>query len=255
MNVFIADDDRIIVQGLRKMILDLNDGFTVIGLAYNEEDALEKLLSSDVDLLITDIKMPIMDGLELIQKIKLHKPEIRIIVLSGFDEYHFIRSSLKGGATDYLLKPINRDEFYDVLQGLRKECEDHTSIEEQQVPHSQQSEAPNVNSIIKKAKGYIHQNYQKKISLETVAEYVGLSECYFSSLFKSKTGMRFYDYLCQVRMESAKQMLRTNLNLKIYEIALNVGYPEVVSFNRNFKKYTGVSPKEYRENYLTYPHE
>lgn len=84
---------------------------------------------------------------------------------------------------------------------------------------------------------------------------MGLSECYFSSLFKSKTGMRFYDYLCQVRMESAKQMLRTNLNLKIYEIALNVGYPEVVSFNRNFKKYTGVSPKEYWENYLTYPHE
>ena len=162
MNVFIADDDRIIVQGLRKMILDLNDGFTVIGSAYNGEDALEKLLSSDVDLLITDIKMPIMDGLELIQKIKLHKPEIRIIVLSVFDEYHFIRSSLKGGATDYLLKPINRDEFYDVLQGLRKECEDHTSMEEQQLPHSQQSEAPNVNSIIKKQRATFTRTTRRK---------------------------------------------------------------------------------------------
>jgi len=102
-------------------------------------------------------------------------------------------------------------------------------------------------SIIVKAKRYIKNHYAENISLNTVAEYLNLSPGYLSILFKKETGQNFIDYLISVRMERAKELLRTT-ELKIYEVSKMVGYDNIYYFSRIFSKVVGVSPKQYQSN-------
>lgn len=244
MNIFLADDDRIIRMGLRKILSRESEEYAVIGEAANGEDALEQMRLCMPDLLITDIKMPIMDGTELIRKIREYRWPVRTIVLSGFDEYNFVRGTLKNGATDYLLKPINRTELLDLVEAI---CMDLKAIEgvSQQAVLPSQADDQDLNGIIGTCKQYIQKHYAEKITLASMAAYSNFSECYFSSLFKKLTGQNFNDYLCEVRIKKAMELLTAFPRDKIYEVSMKVGYSEVVTFNRNFKKVTGITPREF----------
>lgn len=120
--ILIADDDSIIRRGL-KAIIEKNfpEDFSIAGDVSNGSDALDIISGEHIDLLVTDIKMPVMDGIELIKKISTMNIKTKIIVLSGFDEYKYVRESLKNGAIDYLLKPINKDLFVELLSNLKNE--------------------------------------------------------------------------------------------------------------------------------------
>lgn len=100
--------------------------------------------------------------------------------------------------------------------------------------------------VIQKAKEYIHKNYTDDLTLNDVAAHVFLNGNYFSTLFKQKTGIAFRNYLRNLRIEKAKELLTTT-NLRIYEVALKVGYNEHSHFVRAFKSVTGISPGQYRE--------
>lgn len=106
-----------------------------------------------------------------------------------------------------------------------------------------------LNSIpIRQAKQYIHDNYNKAISLENVSNTVGFNPAYFSSLFKKETGKNFTEYLLEVRVLNAKQYL-TQTNMEIADISAEIGYADVKYFSKIFKKLTGVNPSEYRKLY------
>lgn len=106
-----------------------------------------------------------------------------------------------------------------------------------------------LNSIpIRQAKLYIHDNYNKAISLESVSNAVGFNPAYFSSLFKKETGKNFTEYLLEVRVLNAKQYL-TQTNMEIADISTEIGYSDVKYFSKIFKKLTGVNPSEYRKLY------
>ncbi|OAS20477.1 response regulator [Paenibacillus oryzisoli] len=120
--VFIADDDRIIRTGLRKIIERNCPEWTVIGEASNGQQAYEEISVSKPDLLITDIKMPVLDGVELIRKVKAQQAPLawmKIIVLSGYGEYPYVRETLRHGAVDYLLKPIPTPDIVALLQKIK----------------------------------------------------------------------------------------------------------------------------------------
>lgn len=117
MNIFLADDDEIIRNGMRVIIEKASSEWKVVAEAPDGEIALQKMdTCEDVDLLITDIRMPIMDGLELIKRVRERNPFIKIIVLSGFDDFSYVRNAFMDGAVDYLLKPIDRNSFISLLQ-------------------------------------------------------------------------------------------------------------------------------------------
>lgn len=118
LKVLIADDDSIIRQGLKTIIEKRTSGFQIVGEAANGEDALKVIIENEIDILITDIKMPIMDGVRLIKEIRKLGKSTKIIVLSGFDEYKFVRETLKNGAVDYLLKPIEKRVLIELLKKL-----------------------------------------------------------------------------------------------------------------------------------------
>ena len=104
------------------------------------------------------------------------------------------------------------------------------------------------NSDISKAEQYIKNNYGKQLSLNEVAEYLEMSPWHFSKVFYKKVGIHFSQYLMQVRMEEAVQLLK-NTNLKIYEVAMRVGYNNTDQFSRMFKKTIGKSPKEFKKQF------
>ena len=129
MKIFIADDDQIIRAGLRSIINRYLPEQTIAGEAADGKEALEAIMANHPDLLITDIKMPLMDGIELIREIKSRGMEIKIIVLSGFDEYSYVRESLKNGAEDYLLKPVESAALFDLIKKIELDIENERKLE------------------------------------------------------------------------------------------------------------------------------
>ena len=103
-------------------------------------------------------------------------------------------------------------------------------------------------SMIKKACLFIDRNYTNNISLENVADYIGLNASYFSKLFKDTTGISFVQYLERKRMEEAINMIK-NTNMMISEIGLKIGYNSPNYFSKVFKKFTGLTPDKYRQHY------
>ena len=109
MNIMLVDDDIIIREGMKKIIQKADRGWKVTAEAGDGEAALRKLDETpEVDILITDVRMPVMDGIDLIKKIRERDRKIRIIVLSGFDEFDYVRNAFMHGAVDYLLKPFQK---------------------------------------------------------------------------------------------------------------------------------------------------
>jgi two-component system, response regulator YesN len=130
LRILIVDDDKIIRKGLRTIIENDTLDFKVIGEATNGLRALEKIEEMNPDILITDIKMPVMDGIELINNITKKNIKLKTIVLSGYDDYKYVRETLKNGAVDYILKPVENKELIDLLKHLKNKIEEEKVQEE-----------------------------------------------------------------------------------------------------------------------------
>lgn len=109
--VLIVDDEPFIIEGLHYIVDWSSFGLSIAMQAENGADALRLLSASPVDLLITDISMPVMNGLTLIQEARQLNPKLKVIILSGFNEFDYLKQAMKLGIENYLLKPINVDEL------------------------------------------------------------------------------------------------------------------------------------------------
>ena len=237
MKVFIVDDENIIRKGISSILQQHIPSLEIIGEAADGAEALEKISANVPDIVITDVKMPNMDGVELTKELHRQHPSTKIIVLSGYDDYNYVRQSMKNGALDYLLKPIDKHEFLSLINLLvRNESE------------SKEQPKTDSNELISNAKNYIRKHYSDDITMTQVADYVHLNPSYFSKLFRTKTGLTFSVYLTDVRISQAKQLL-LNPNIKIYEVCEKVGFSDSVTFNRSFKRVVGVSPSEFRNQF------
>ncbi|GAA0133275.1 hypothetical protein YSY43_01150 [Paenibacillus sp. YSY-4.3] len=121
LRMVIVDDESSIREGVAKIITKENDAFVVAGVFSNGQDALDYIETSDIDVVITDIRMPLVDGLELIKRLKSVQPEIRCIIMSGFTDFEYARQALRCSAVDYLLKPINKKQLFKLLYTLHEE--------------------------------------------------------------------------------------------------------------------------------------
>ncbi|MDQ0199817.1 response regulator transcription factor [Neobacillus ginsengisoli] len=145
MKVLITDDEIQIRKGLRMKVDWEEEEFQIVGEASNGQEALELLKIKDVDVLITDMRMPIMDGIELAKRVFQEFPKVRVIVLSGYSDFEYVRGSMKEGVKDYLLKPVAPDELVEVLRKIRKEVEEEKrkqveSARIRQLVHTQMQE-------------------------------------------------------------------------------------------------------------------
>ncbi|ATD54477.1 response regulator transcription factor [Clostridium chauvoei] len=350
-NVMVVDDLPIMRKDIiRKKIWGEKTGFRVVSEASDGEEALTKIRDNKIDLIITDIKMPNIDGVTLLKKIKEARLSICVILLSEYSEFKYAREGIIFGAFDYLTKPINEkeleealirankflveqrrkeekiskidklikeDEISEILEYIREgndlvfnKIDDiiNNALEEnifksdsdkyivkkvsdeilynvvleyrwynkfvniKNWKKSDEFRSDDIQTIrnylkeiinklmidIAKYKfGYLNnkrveeictiiiENIENNISLELICNKMNMNKSYISHFFRKTTGKTIVEHMTFLKMERAKNLL-LNAEIKVYEVSYKLDYNDVEYFSRTFKKYIGVSPKEYK---------
>jgi two-component system response regulator YesN len=215
-------------------------GFTIVAQLNNGMEALQFLQENEVDVLLCDIKMPAMTGIELSQHISNQKLAVKIVLLSAYRDFEYARLSIQYGVRHYMVKPAKYTDIVQVFTDLKTELDENRKNDSSAVEPVPMWDDPVVAAII----SCIRDNY-RVVSLQHIAELVNMNASYVSAYFKKKTGINFSEYLQKVRMEKAADLLR-NHHMKAYEISEMVGYVNAKNFIRSFKQYFGKTPGQYK---------
>ncbi|TXK80634.1 response regulator [Paenibacillus sp. N3.4] len=334
MNILIVDDEPMIRKGLHKMTESYPPGIGWIELAENGEQAMNQITARAPDLILTDIRMPKKDGLELCKWVYETHPFIHMVVISGYADFEYAQRCIQYGVSEYLLKPVDRTDIHRALDKVRgnkdkgmislvktedwigeitekiwhvkldeiapsleqwreyclsnkmtpemlkaalMEClgmllkrlkergyeprnqqvsmlahrtaEDLLTSFEEEINRVVQEilirRGKNMKDPMEEAKRYIDEHLFKEITLEEVAEMVGLTPNYFSVIFKKTMNESFVQYRTNRRMLHAKKLLAIP-HYRIIDVAMEVGYGDYPHFTKTFRKVTGYSPTEYR---------
>lgn len=240
-NVMIVEDEKIIRNGIKNLIERFGGELSVKWELANAFDAWEQFQAEAPDLVITDIVMRGITGLELAGKIRESGSSVPVIILSGYSEFSYAQEAIRCGVFEYVLKPINVKQFVEVLDKAR--CELDRRRDGHELPENEDVQAQH--KAIRLAEDYVKNNLGGDLSLPTVAARVNMSANYLSMLFKSVTNTKYSDYVTHLRIEKAKQLLRQS-DFKIYEIAEICGFNSVKHFISVFKKVAGTTPKQYK---------
>ena len=247
-------DDEVIVRAWLKKCINWNDcKISVCGEASNGREALEVYKREKPDIILTDLRMPVLDGKEFIQCVRKQDKRTRFVILTCIDEFNFVKEALNLDVTGYILKMTSEtDEIEKELIKARRYLEwfdsvgsTDTEAEEQNALEWNENLAERQNPRLLDAKEYIEKHYTDNISLFQVANYVGVSPNYLGKLILKCYGHAFTDELNRMRIKEAKRLLK-NPSCRIYEVAEKTGFPNVTYFYRIFKKYEGCTPTEYR---------
>ena len=237
ITILIVDDEKLERRGIR-FLLKREEGEFQILEATNGKDALGVLESNHVDILFSDVKMPYMNGLELTKAVREDHPDMEIVIFSGYNDFSYAREALRYGVVDYVLKPVDPEEFHKTFQRVMENISSKIEKKEQQEKKEEY--------VVKKAQEYMEKHCSEQLLLSDIAAQFHLHPNYFSSLFKKQLDMTVRDYILQLRMTKAKELMKDS-SLKLLDIALAVGYEDAAHFNRAFKNVTGVSPSMYRD--------
>lgn len=231
--VLLVDDEELVRVSIAYSLSCAVPNAQVVGEASTGLEGLELLRSLRPDIVITDIRMPKMDGLEMLRAAREEKLDVQVIVLSGYADFEYARKAIKYGVTEYLLKPVDETSLGESIQA----CIDRIA---------QQRDLVQEENVSKRVIAYINAHYQEDIFLDKLAEEFNFSTKYLSSLVKSETGKSFSAYLTDLRLDRATDLLlHTDLGIK--EIAASVGYSDPRYFHRLFKKHVGKTPSQYRK--------
>lgn len=265
IKVLIVDDEHL-VRNLLKKCLDWNSiDMEIIGEAASGEDAIEFVNKYTPDLIFTDICMVNMDGIQFADYIIRKYPYLKVVVISGHEDFKYAQRSIKAGIRDYILKPIDDEVVLNTALAMKKEIQkerealtEYTSLKNQLAIKSigksyeegledlNHQSARKPNKLIDDISNYMRGNLADSgLSLTKTAQIFFINPSYLSRVFKKETGVNFMDYLTKLRIEEAIILLR-NTDLKAYEVAERVGIPDSCYFSTCFKKHTGVSASDYK---------
>ena len=236
--VLLADDEAAILDGY-KLLFDWEKyQCEVVGTAMDGREAVEKARELKPDIVIMDINLPKLNGLEAIRAIQETAPAdhpIYMIVVTGYDEFSYCQEALRLRVSDFLLKPIDFDAFGEVIEGVVKKVMENPN---RQVVLS---------DTLKKIVDYVNENLSDEdMRLTLLAENMNMNPNYISQLFKKELGCGYHAYLNQVRVEKAKKYLRQT-NEPITVVAELVGFSDYRIFTKIFKGIVGVTPSQFRK--------
>ena len=240
LQVVLADDEIMIREGFKRLFDWASHDCEVVGEAADGIEALAQIDHLQPDIVIMDINIPIINGLKVIQTSRMRYPDMAFIIVSGYDDFSYCREALRMRITDYILKPVNYEEFGSCIDRLKIALYEKRKTEEQDA-----QEERTITGIIR----YLQEHLDKEISLTILADEFHLSSQYISQLFKSEIGVNFLAYLTSIRMERAKKLLLAT-SLSIGEISEKCGYADYRVFTKAFKKEEGSTPSQYRRNFL-----
>jgi len=262
LSVVIVEDEPYIRKGMIMATPWKDFGCEVIGEAKDGKEGYDLIRRLKPDIVITDVNMPIKDGIEMIRG--LYKAvESEFIIISGYNDFNYAQQAIKLGVKDYLLKPIDDEDFYNTLKRLVEEIKikkEENKLNNKKEIYLESQEKLELNSnfdksndgrkfYVTKAKGWVREHYKENISISDVALELGISESYLSRLFKNYMGYTFVEYLTNFRIKIAIELLKDH-SVKVYEVSEKVGYHDPKYFSILFKKKIGVTPMSFKNQMM-----
>jgi YesN/AraC family two-component response regulator len=239
MKLLILDDDIQIREGIEKGINWNEMGFTEVRSAGDGITGLKITAELQPDIVLSDVRMPGMDGLEYLLHAKNMFPRIKVLLISGYDDFEYLKKAIQYKADDYELKPIKVRNLVNRVRELQ------AAIKAEGEDGSGTSSSGGYSPRIAKVIDHIHTHLFEDLGAEGLAEFIGVSPNYFSAQFKKETGTTFKAYVNEERLRNAAWFLCFT-DEQITIIAEKVGYHDYIYFSQVFKKQFGCSPSDYR---------
>lgn len=246
--VVIIDDNKLTADSLAKLALWREYGCTVERVCYDSLAGKEAIMMIRPEIIISDIQLPGLNGLDIIDMVKPELPWTKVIFISAFDQFKYAQRALRLGAHDYLLKPFSQSAFsqsvksaVEQLQKARRELEDAPPAQEA----AEESDLPE-KKLAKPIFNYIMQRIDQHITAEEVAAAFFMSTSRLDRFLKAHYGKGFRELRIELRMSMAKSLL-VDVRYNVEDVGTKIGYKSYISFYRAFTREYGVSPTEYRE--------
>ena len=245
LDLVIVEDEDIIRRGLVYTIDWLKMGARVVGEAANGKEALQVIQRTHPQVVLTDIRMPVMDGIALTEALRAEKNPPQVIYLTSYADFSYAQTALHLGVCDYLLKPVNEADLVKALAKIDRQEQtapkDSISWDEG-LKAAYHTGNPYVQAVLKR----IEAGYQGRLSSEAIAAELGVSSSYLSRKLKEETGQTFGSLLAQYRLQKAIEMLQAG-TWRVYEVAEQTGFGEYKNFTQVFKKYLHTTPKAFMQ--------
>ena len=259
IRLLIADDEKLEREALAEMVARRFEHEVVLELAENGRKAADTAVLWGADLILMDIEMPGMSGLDAARAVLAQRPGCRVIFVTAYSLFQYAHEAVHLGACDYLLKPVDPDELEASIRRAMRQVEAERKLEElataKALPEPQDAGAAPAEDaadedspaamVMAQVRRYLEDNYMFDLSLDSVGEILHISPAYLSAQFKKYQKMNFLECLTELRINAAKKLL-ADPQRSTAEVASMVGYDDSSYFARAFKKRTGMTPTQYR---------
>lgn len=245
MRMIVVEDEQRSREGLCRLLSSLPGNHELVGQASNGSAALDLILQLKPDVVFTDIKMPVMDGISLIAGVRSYNLKTEFVITSGYADFEFARQGITLDVADYLIKPVTQEDVLRVLERVERRL----SGGKLKAPESRlRSKYPEAHPTILKSLDILENAYAGKMNQRDLAAELGVSPEYFSYLFSRSIGMTFSEFLRRLRVEKAQEMYASG-DCPKQEVPYAVGFSDAKYFAQVFKSVTGESPAEYLKSH------
>ena len=242
--IVVVEDESMVRKGIILTIDWSALDCVVVGDAANGEEGVELVERLKPDIVVSDVKMPRMDGIEMLRRLREQGNRVYVIILTAYDSFTYAQSALRLGAVDFLLKPFHDGDLEQAVLNLQKRMQAEDSAQSPPVLGLKKGDK---SKYVLEAMDYIGSHYNDPgISVGSIAQHLGISEGHLSHTFKKETDYTLLNYLTRYRIYKSMELLR-DCRTKIYEAAEQVGYKDITYFSATFKRVVGVSPSEYQD--------
>jgi two-component system response regulator YesN len=251
LKLLLVDDEPTIRRGIRESIDWNSRGVTIVGEAGNGVQAMELVRAQRPDVVLVDIVMPRMDGLAFCEECRRTYPNVRLVIVSGHDEFALAQKAIRIGVDDYLLKPVGAEQMMEAVQKAGRSLvkQEFSEIKEKLLRSLVTPAVPSSSSgrrIVSQVLAHIESRYLSELDLTSAGQAAGVTPNHLCKVLRSCCDMTFVEIVNRYRVEVAQIYLRDD-HMKTYDVADKSGFMEYHYFAKVFKKITGRTPGEYRE--------
>lgn len=247
--ILLVEDDDALRYVYRKLRAFKENGFVIAAEAVNGKEALDLLQNDRFDLIVTDIRMPLVDGLALLREMKVRGLDTPAVLVSSYDEFEYARQGLILGAFDYIVKPVGESSLSAMLArvAVRFSRQGGAGADLTLVRAALTGVGidPDGDTFVRALCAFLAAHMERTVTMDDAAAHMGLSKDYFGKTCKQKTGLAFGALYARVKVEHAKALLESG-QYKAYEISEMLGYSSPDYFTRIFREVTGMTPTQYR---------
>ena len=248
IRLLIADDEKLEREALAELVQRRFEREVVLEVAENGRKAADTAVLWGADLILMDIEMPGMSGLDAARAVLAQRPSCRVIFVTAYSLFQYAHEAVHPDELEAsvrrAMRQIETERKLEELAAAQPQPE-QTETEEEAEDAPEESENSQTALVMAHVRRYLEDNYMFDLSLDSVGEILHISPAYLSAQFKKYQKMNFLDCLTELRINAAKELLADPFRSSA-EVASMVGYEDASYFARAFKKRTGMTPTQYR---------